>query len=106
MPKHGSAALLVRDPGAIHPRGLMPDMLVVPALELGDPVLFIVQMIADDFLLHAGRFVNDCSVNVCVVKGSPFREFTSQPDPGCSSSAPSQPTCCGALPPAGWTGRA
>jgi hypothetical protein len=40
------------DPWAIHPRRVVPDVLRVPALELGDPVAVLVLVIADDAPVH------------------------------------------------------
>ena len=42
-------------PGPVRPRRVVAHMLVVPALELGDPVPFVVPVKADDALVHRGR---------------------------------------------------
>lgn len=42
------SALGRRDPHADLPRRIVPDMLRVPALELGHPVAFFVLMVTDD----------------------------------------------------------
>ena len=47
------AAFGCRHPRPIRKRRLMAHVLVVPALELGHPMLIGVAMIADDTLLHA-----------------------------------------------------
>jgi hypothetical protein len=40
------------DPGAIGPRWIVAHMLVVPTLELSDPMLLVVLVKADDALTH------------------------------------------------------
>ena len=42
-----------RDPDADLPRRIVPDVLRVPAFELGHPVAFLVLMVADDRPTHA-----------------------------------------------------
>src|SRR3569833_2709365 len=59
FPQHLSPPLRRRDPRAIVPGRVMPDMLVVPALQLGYPMLFIVQKKADDQLF------NVCATRLC-----------------------------------------
>jgi hypothetical protein len=45
------------DPRPVAPWGIMPDMLVVAALERSHPVLRIVLMEADNAALHGGSLV-------------------------------------------------
>jgi hypothetical protein len=45
------------DPRPVAPWGMMPDMLVVAALELSHPVLLIVLMEADNAALHGRALV-------------------------------------------------
>ena len=50
LPTFGS-----RDPRAIGPRRVVPDVLVVAAFELGNPVILFTLMKADDSLIHGVR---------------------------------------------------
>lgn len=52
MTEHPGTAYPGRDPRPINQRRIMPNVLVVPARELRDPVVFIVLVIASDGLLH------------------------------------------------------
>jgi hypothetical protein len=52
LTKGGGAALRRNDPGTIGPRRIVANVLVVPALELRDPVLFFVLMETDDAPVH------------------------------------------------------
>jgi hypothetical protein len=55
--KRSVAAFDAHGPWAIDPGRIMPDMLIVPAFQLCDPVAFFVLMIANDFSLHcSGSF--------------------------------------------------
>jgi hypothetical protein len=40
-------------PGPYLPRRTVPDMLAVPAIEIGHPVVFLVLVKRNDFALHA-----------------------------------------------------
>jgi hypothetical protein len=52
LTKGGGAAFGRDDPGAIGPRRIVANVLIVPALELRDPVLFFVLMKTDDASVH------------------------------------------------------
>ena len=46
------AAFLRCDPRTVDPRRLMTDMLLMPTFEFSDPVVLVVDMIADDTFFH------------------------------------------------------
>jgi len=50
MSEHGIAALLSGDPFAGYLWGIVADVLIVSAVELRDPVSFVVCVVADDGL--------------------------------------------------------
>jgi hypothetical protein len=50
-----SSTLWGHDPRPVYPWGLVPDMLVMPAFELSDPMLFFVLMKAYDAVLNRHR---------------------------------------------------
>jgi hypothetical protein len=54
LAERGHAARFRQHPGAIRPGRIVANMLVVPTCQLGDPVLFVVLVKADDRLFHAG----------------------------------------------------
>src|SRR5690349_17199924 len=59
-----SAAFRRHDPRPVGPRRIVAHVLVVPALQLGDPMLLAVAVKADDAPLHARyRSVNVSSRN-------------------------------------------
>lgn len=82
MTEHVRAALLRHDPRPIDPRRPVTHVLIVPALELRHPVLFVVEMKAGDALVH-GRVTNaelcisraerDPSRTISVVSSDIFR---------------------------------
>jgi hypothetical protein len=45
-------------PRAINPGRVMPNMLVVPAFQLGHPMGFFVLVITNNFFLHGSEFFN------------------------------------------------
>ena len=52
-PEAPRATLLGLGPLADLPRGIVPDVLRVPARELSDPLSLVVAMKSDDCLIHA-----------------------------------------------------
>ena len=50
--EHGFTPGCGRYPGSINPGGIMAHMLAMAAGKLGDPVLFLIPMIAGDRLSH------------------------------------------------------
>ncbi len=47
-----SSAGFGRDPRSVHPRRVVANVLVVAARKLRDPMLLVVDVVADDGLLH------------------------------------------------------
>jgi hypothetical protein len=52
LPKRTTPTFLRLRPGTIHPRWIVPDMLVVTALQFGHPVIFGVLVEVGDALIH------------------------------------------------------
>src|SRR5579883_2872108 len=57
--EHGIAPLRRRHPGPADPRGIVTHVLVVSAVELGDPVVLGIAAVTDDLALHA-----DCEATI------------------------------------------
>ncbi len=49
---HLFATFIRRHPLAVHPGWIMTNMLMMPALQLGNPMVLVVLMKTDDLLLH------------------------------------------------------
>jgi len=65
--EHAISALGRHRPRTIHPRRVMADMLVMPAFELGDPMLLGILKESNDALVHEPR------ATPARVVGSPWR---------------------------------
>jgi hypothetical protein len=52
-PQFFSPTLGSGDPGPVDPGRIVPHVLTVPTVELRDPVTRLIQVISDDFPLHA-----------------------------------------------------
>ncbi len=51
-----SPAFCGQNPFARNQRRFVPDVLVMPAVEFGAPIVFVIFVKTDDFSLHLGRF--------------------------------------------------
>lgn len=63
-PQHGLAAFGARDPGAIDPWRVVPDVLSVAAIEVCDPMQFLILMKPDDAPVH-GTYGFESQWNLC-----------------------------------------